>query len=1296
MKINPPPSGSRVENARAGRSSENGCECTRKLVSLANCVSDFSACNPCETTGNGVEVHTEMSGGGGGCVNKNVDNEGGKGKKSNNVKENSGDDGAVGWVGGGGGVVGGGGDDGEESRDLVFGYGVDDYDKHTFVSENVSEEMNGNDGVHDYVKRKQSECEIDARKSNLSISFLHWNISGLVKKLYCSSFVQFISSFDIVCMVETFVDKFENTIFVDHKEFVKPAIKLEREGTNPGRRSGGVIVLVRKSLLPYVHHKKCDSSYSMFFMLDKVRFGFDKNVLLVCSYIPPEHSPYYPLSVYDNGIDMLEESVIEKLLSLNDCDVLMCGDFNARTSNNAPLNVNLDSDSICFKRDENEETLRRSEDNVVNSYGRKLLDFCTSLGLTIFNGVCNGDLEGRYTFIGDSGSSTNDYFIGSLNLFNILFYDLTLKVEERIESDHLPVVLYVNKQFRNNDVNKDNKTNEKIIKYIWDENVAGQFCLTMNNQVVREKMQVAEDLIEIDMNKALMVFNDIVKEQAECMKKTITGNKDAKKHDWFDYECILARRKVRRLLKTFRKTLDKGDRVLFCISRREYKNLILRKRKEHNSSLLNELLKTVDNQKEFWSSVNKISSKKSQPSNNISVEQWFQHFKGLLEKDDIATSDSSAVEHDYVDELDRPISKEEVLLAIRKLKHGKSAGPDGLIAEFFRNSGELTVCFLVKLFNYLFDEGIYPNSWTESIIIPLFKKGDVNDVNNYRGISLSNISSKIYSSIINTRLQEWIKRNNITGEHQAGFKNNYSTTDHIFTLMAAVQKQFTHNRKLYVAFVDFEKAFDSISRKLLWPILLKNSIKGKLYRCLRSMYDEVKARVKSGSILTDFVNCTRGVKQGDVCSPILFSLFMNELALEIIEKGKHGVTFDLVELFILLFADDIILLSITVVGLQRQLNNLYFAASRHQLKVNMSKTSIIVFRKGGYLARNENWTYGNNNICVVNAYKYLGIYFSTRLSFSHACCDISSRAKKAVISILKLLYRLDCTSFKIFCRLFDTKVQSILQYGAEIWAFENTTDEIEKVHLFAMKRFLNVANCTPNDLVYGDLGRYPIYLNSYMKCIKYWLKLTRMDEYRLPYKAYKMLYNLDNSGKKTWATNVRQYLYTYGFAYVWDNQGVGNIAGFLHCFKQRIIDCRWQNWHEHVHTSDRFTPYAWFKNTHEIESYIELKLNRYVKSALTKFRFGISDIASHRFRYSKREDCDIRCRLCNTGREEEVHFLFCCPALSDLREKLIQSKYYSDPCMFRFIILMSATNESVLNNLAFYVYEGLKRLRVVT
>ena len=111
------------------------------------------------------------------------------------------------------------------------------------------------------------------------------------------------------------------------------------------------------------------------------------------------------------------------------------------------------------------------------------------------------------------------------------------------------------------------------------------------------------------------------------------------------------------------------------------------------------------------------------------------------------------------------------------------------------------------------------------------------------------------------------------------------------------------------------------------------------------MYENVKARIRCGAKFTDYINCTRGVKQGDVCSPVLFSLFINELALDITNNGKHGISLssDFVQLVILLFADDI---SETVIGLQTQLNSLFSAVSRLQLKVNMDKSNILVFREG--------------------------------------------------------------------------------------------------------------------------------------------------------------------------------------------------------------------------------------------------------------------------------------------------------------------------------------------------------------
>ena len=151
-----------------------------------------------------------------------------------------------------------------------------------------------------------------------------------------------------------------------------------------------------------------------------------------------------------------------------------------------------------------------------------------------------------------------------------------------------------------------------------------------------------------------------------------------------------------------------------------------------------------------------------------------------------------------------------------------------------------------------------------------------------------------------------------------------------------------------------------------------------------------------GGGLTDVFLCPRGLKQGKVCSPVVFSLFINELTKDIFESGKHSIQLapDLIELLILLFADDVVLLSDSVFGLQTQLNILFNTAKRLDLIVNLDKSNIVVFRNGGHLALNEKWYFGNEKLEVVNMYKYLGVYFTTRLTFSHTLNDLADRAKR--------------------------------------------------------------------------------------------------------------------------------------------------------------------------------------------------------------------------------------------------------------------------------------------------------------
>lgn len=109
-----------------------------------------------------------------------------------------------------------------------------------------------------------------------------------------------------------------------------------------------------------------------------------------------------------------------------------------------------------------------------------------------------------------------------------------------------------------------------------------------------------------------------------------------------------------------------------------------------------------------------------------------------------------------------------------------------------------------------------PSSFKKSIIFPIHKKGDLNAVENYRGISFMNVIAKIFCGVLINRLENWVDVNNILTEVQAGFRKNYSTVDHIFTLTSIVKAFQARNKKVYTLFVDFKAAFDLVNRNALF------------------------------------------------------------------------------------------------------------------------------------------------------------------------------------------------------------------------------------------------------------------------------------------------------------------------------------------------------------------------------------------------------------------------------------------------------------------------------------------------
>ena len=168
---------------------------------------------------------------------------------------------------------------------------------------------------------------------------------------------------------------------------------------------------------------------------------------------------------------------------------------------------------------------------------------------------------------------------------------------------------------------------------------------------------------------------------------------------------------------------------------------------------------------------------------------------------------------------------------------------------------------------------------------------------------------------------------------------------------------------------------------------------------------------------------------------MLFSLFLNDLEKVFATEGYGGSDVDTVKLFMLLYADDIVIFSKNAEELQVGLDVLVYYCNRWKLKVNLDKTKIMVFRKGGVLPRNLKFYNNGQQLEIVNKFRYLGVVFTAGGSFSECQNTLAGQAQKAIFQLNKYLYKFTFLSPRHKLELFDKLILPILNYGGEVWVF---------------------------------------------------------------------------------------------------------------------------------------------------------------------------------------------------------------------------------------------------------------------
>lgn len=396
----------------------------------------------------------------------------------------------------------------------------------------------------------------------------------------------------------------------------------------------------------------------------------------------------------------------------------------------------------------------------------------------------------------------------------------------------------------------------------------------------------------------------------------------------------------------------------------------------------------------------------------------------------------------------------EVRNAINKLKLNKSPGNDQITSEMLKAGGEVIIDELLELCNQAWKEGTVPKEWSRSVLIPIPKKGNLKECENYRTIALTSCIGKVFMMILLNRLKNHMEP--LLSETQAGFRAGRSTIHQILTLRLIAEKAKRNNRKVYNCFIDFKKAFDTVEHEAVWAVLRSYGVNEKLVKVLESSYELSEAAVRNGSEIGDWVPTSVGVKQGDPLSPMLFIAYLDRIMdlrkADDIEKG--GVKIGGKNIKDLRFADDIDIMEESEKALQNRINVTKIEGERAGMFMNLSKTKTMVF---GEKEMKKTIQVDGRNIQNVEEFEYLGSLFTWDNNLSK---DIKCRIGKAsgTLANLKHLWSSKTLSIKGKIRLIQTCVFSVLLYASEAWSLKKR--DIAKLLAFEMKCYRRVLGIT--------------------------------------------------------------------------------------------------------------------------------------------------------------------------------------------------------------------------------------------
>jgi len=1075
-------------------------------------------------------------------------------------------------------------------------------------------------------------------------------------------------------------------------------------------QSGGHAVFVRRKIAKHVT-VLCDRiEHGVVWLRVESPRQPKKGVYVAFVYLPPQASTYYHQvegMSYDEHFLKLQQDI---MMFQSKGRVVLMGDFNARIG--VMNEWDLLDPHILRHYDKQGVCNRKSNDKVHNSSGKRLISLCEDTGMFVMNGRSLSDVNGLITFrsLKGKGQSVIDYAVVSRDLISQdnRYVDMKVIPLHLVPTrfgggkyDHCPIVVCISWNGFTEMKSETTVNAAKSLRWRHKYRMLYTDILQTDGEVLRHFSQIYDS--NTSVSDACESFVQAIMRAAEVLECRVGGvfrvGDKKRKVSWLSAEAKQLRSRLMKAEAEVPRNLNViGE--LRCMYRKQVK-------KDRKAMVKHSLDKVKEDMtrdtKSFWRKF-----RKGRPvANRFTASEWTNYFDTLFnsEKQDWKSAEeflqhcdkynelfgSPSVEHvDVASALNEPFSESEIIAALKAMKLDKAMGADGIPVEFIRQAyfeytmngadnrthtvrDYVVTPVLRALFNKVFSDGVYPPEWAIGIVSPVPKpKGDVNNMDSYRAIAVGSAISKIFAQVILGRLDKWAEDGKWRAKSQFGFRKDLGTTEAVFVLRHLIDKAEDNKKPLYTAFIDFKKAYDSVPRDLLWRCLQKMGIHGHMSDMLQKMYADTRLRVRVDSGFGPDFESSIGVKQGDPLSPLLFGLYIDRFVSFLNQRCPVGDVFCEDEpVQVLLYADDMVLVTHDPKLLQSYLDVLKTFCEATKMTVNAGKSEVMVFFKQ-HAHGAHTWRFNGRQLKEVKEFTYLGVVLSNRgikSSIPKAVKRRATKAKSALFGMFGICHGLKVFDIEVLNKLFDGMISPSALYGAEVWGpdvVQLLKDDLiympmEETLFLYLRMALMVGKPTPHIAMLRETGRHLFIHECCFKSIGFWNKICERDDDCLVSKATKENMGLISTG---WMRSFMQMLdhmagitpdmHQDGHMARLDRKDImskmmirfeelvkAGYADISHA-THNIEGSKVRNCPDDVRNGFKVFKYMhWFQNDFSTPTMCMVQ-DAFDIRVLARFRCGMHWLATEKDRARGLGRSQRMCSICgNNDREDELHIFFC-------------------------------------------------------